>query len=83
MSAIESGLIFLAILGVIASVISAYYYLMIIKVMYFDELFESYQPNLSSNAAIILLISVLAISLFILYPSLLINISSQVSNSFF
>ncbi len=37
LAAIKSGLVWLAIIGVVASVISAYYYLNIIKVMYFDE----------------------------------------------
>ena len=37
MAALNSGLIYLAVLGVIASVISAFYYLRIIKIMYFDD----------------------------------------------
>ena len=82
-SAIESELFFLAILGVIASVISAYYYLRIIKIMYFEESIENYHLYISSNSKFILLISILAISLFILYPSLLINISSEISMIFF
>ena len=82
-AALKSGLIYLAILGVIASVISAYYYLRIIKIMYFEEPQFSYQTNLSRIATIILFLSVIAISLFIVYPSFLIDISSEVSLSFF
>ena len=82
-AALKSGLIYLAILGVIASVISAYYYLRIIKIMYFEEPQFSYQTNLSRIATIILFLSVIAISLFIVYPSFLIDISSEVSSSFF
>jgi NADH-quinone oxidoreductase subunit N len=37
MAAIKAGLVALAVLGVIASVISAYYYLRIVKLVYFDE----------------------------------------------
>jgi NADH-quinone oxidoreductase subunit N len=37
LAAIESNLITLAVLGVISSVIGAYYYLRIVKIMYFDE----------------------------------------------
>ncbi len=36
-AAIEAGLITLAIIGVLASVVGAYYYLRIIKIMWFDE----------------------------------------------
>ena len=37
LAAIKAGLYVLAVLGVIASAIGAYYYLLIVKVMYFDE----------------------------------------------
>ena len=40
MAAIDAGLIVLAVIGVITSVVSCYYYLRIIKVMYFDDLAE-------------------------------------------
>jgi NADH-quinone oxidoreductase subunit N len=36
-AAIEGGLVTLAVIGVVSSVIGAYYYLRIVKVMYFDE----------------------------------------------
>ncbi|MGH6977481.1 MAG: NADH-quinone oxidoreductase subunit NuoN, partial [Stellaceae bacterium] len=37
MAAIDAGLPILAVLGVLSSVVGAYYYLRIVKVMYFDE----------------------------------------------
>ncbi len=37
LAAIEKGLYVLAVIGVIASVVGAFYYLRIIKIMYFDE----------------------------------------------
>ena len=37
LAAVKAGLYILAVLGVLASVIGAYYYLRIIKIMYFDE----------------------------------------------
>ena len=37
-TAIENGLIFLALFGLIISVVAAYYYIRIVKIMYFDEL---------------------------------------------
>ena len=41
------------------------------------------RSNISKNATLILFISIIAVSLFIVYPSILINISSQVSSSYF
>ncbi len=37
LAAIESGLYVLSVIGVLASVVGAYYYLRIVKLMYFDE----------------------------------------------
>jgi NADH-quinone oxidoreductase subunit N len=44
LAAIESGLYVLAVIGVLASVVGAYYYLRIIKIMYFDEPAGSFEP---------------------------------------
>ena len=37
LAAIEAGLYALAVIGVVTSVVGAYYYLRIVKLMYFDE----------------------------------------------
>ena len=44
LAAIEADLFALAILGVLASVVGAYYYLRIIKIMWFDEPVGAFQP---------------------------------------
>jgi NADH-quinone oxidoreductase subunit N len=44
LAAIKSGLYALAVLGVLASVVGAYYYLAIVKVMYFDEPAPVFEP---------------------------------------
>ena len=83
-AAIEAKLFYLAILGVLSSVISAFYYLRIIKVMYFDDLeIANYQSNISPKASLILLFTMLAITMFIFYPSLIVNIGSNISIDFF
>ncbi len=43
-AAVQAGLYWLAVLGVLASVVGAYYYLRIIKVMFFDEPARAFQP---------------------------------------
>ena len=44
LAAINAGLYSLAVVGVVASVVGAYYYLRVIKVMFFDEADEPFQP---------------------------------------
>jgi len=44
LAAIKAGLYTLAVLGVLASVVGAYYYLTIVKVMYFDEPAAPFEP---------------------------------------
>jgi NADH-quinone oxidoreductase subunit N len=44
LAAIEKGLYPLAIIGVLASVVGAYYYLRIVKIMFFDDAREAFQP---------------------------------------
>jgi NADH-quinone oxidoreductase subunit N len=44
LAAIRAGLYPLAVIGVLASVVGAFYYLRIIKLMYFDEPVERFQP---------------------------------------
>src|SRR3982074_3753478 len=44
LAAIKAGLFVLAVIGVLASVVGAYYYLTIVKIMYFDEPAKSFQP---------------------------------------
>jgi len=44
LAAIEAHLYALAVIGVLASVVGAYYYLRIVKVMYFDEPADAFEP---------------------------------------
>ena len=76
-AAINQDLYVLSVLGVISSVIAAFYYLKIIKIMYFDERYEKINLSfkISFQSKFTLIISIFIIVCFILYPSLLINIS--------
>ena len=80
-AAIESQQYILAILGVLASVISAFYYLRIIKGMYFDEVIEgeNFDFTINNQAKVILLTLLFLITFFIIYPSLLTGIVSGIS----
>ena len=80
-AAVESQLFLLAILGVLASVISAFYYLRIIKVMYFDEITKGdvFDFTIDNNTKIILSVLIFTITFFIIYPSLLTDIVLRIS----
>ena len=83
-AALKADLILLAVLGVISSVISAYYYLRIIKVLYFDEIGDSnYQSIITSQSKVVLICAILFISFFIFYPSIFVTIGTTISLDFF
>jgi len=79
MSVIESGMYTLAIVGLLSTVISAFYYLRIIKIIYFDEIKDPFDKikNLGITSTVFLSCSVLV--LFFLYPSILNNIVNVLS----
>jgi len=67
-AAVGSELYVLAVIGVLASVISCFYYLRIVKLMYFDEVVEPLDPQIGKEMAAVLLVSSLVVLLFIFYP---------------
>jgi NADH-quinone oxidoreductase subunit N len=52
-AAVDQGLFVLAVIGVVTSVVSAYYYVRVIKVMYFDEAVGSFD-RVDSSLKIVL-----------------------------
>jgi len=66
--AIEAGLYWLAVLGVLTSVVAAFYYVRIVKVMYFDEPGEAFDKPLGWEMSTILGGTSLVILLFFLAP---------------
>jgi NADH-quinone oxidoreductase subunit N len=69
-AAVGNGLYVLAITGVLASVIAAYYYLRIVKVMYFDDAPEMPLDRSSDTALrFILAASAIVLVLFIVLPA--------------
>lgn len=82
LSALKAELYGLAIVGVLTSVIAAFYYLKIIKTMYFDEPklgLERHVPLFSQG---VLLICALVTTLFFLYPAALLNAASLAAGVF-
>lgn len=69
MAAVNAGLVGLAVIGVVASVIGAYYYLRIVKIMYFDEPTAEFDQPMGREMGIILAGTAVFTALFVLYPS--------------
>ncbi len=63
--AIKAGLFPLAIIGVIASVIGAFYYLRIIKIMFFDEAAAPFEP-VEAKALAVMSLSAIFVAAFVL-----------------
>ena len=72
-AAIEAGNLYLAIAGVIFSVISAYYYLKIIKTMYLDESSEELSYNLDQKQLFIIILMAFLMLFFVIYAETLIT----------
>ena len=73
MAAIEAGLYTLAILGVLASVVAAYYYLRIVKIMYFDAAVEPFDRPSGRTLGFVMVVAALLVSTFIVYPAPLVE----------
>ena len=82
LAAIKAGLFTLAVIGVITSVIGAYYYLAIVKIMYFDEPVKGFQP-MPMLLRLVLGVSGIANILFFVYPAPLLGAATVAAKSLF
>jgi NADH-quinone oxidoreductase subunit N len=82
LAAIKAGLYTLAVIGVLASVVGAYYYLAIIKIMYFEEPAEGFAP-MPDEIKVVLGVCGLFNVLFFLYPGPLVGVASAAAHSLF
>jgi NADH-quinone oxidoreductase subunit N len=81
-AAIKAGLFTLSVIGVLTSVVGAYYYLSIVKVMYFDE------PLIKLDPMRVELRTVLAVAglfniFFFVYPGPLVSVATAAAKSLF
>jgi NADH-quinone oxidoreductase subunit N len=73
LAAIEAGLVELAVIGVLASVVGAFYYVRIVKVMYFDEAHDPFDRPVGREFAVIIGAAAVFNLIFCLHPSPLLN----------
>jgi len=79
MAVIKVEMYTLAIMGLITTVISAFYYLRIIKIIYFDESKETFEIGQNFGLRISLALSTIIILVYFIYPSLLIDVVSNIN----
>jgi len=81
-AAIQANLVTLAVIGVVTSVIGAYYYLRIVKVMYFDEPGARYDA-MPAGVKLVLGLSSIFVVLFGIVPAPLVAAAGAAARSLF
>jgi len=82
LAAIKAGLFTLAVIGVVTSVVGAYYYLVIVKTMYFDEPAKPFEPMPHELKAVLGATGLFNL-LFFVYPSPLVEAADAAAKSLF
>ena len=73
LAAIDAHLYGLAVIGVLASVVGAYYYLRIVKLMYFDDPAAAFDRPIGREIQAVLVLCALVILFFFAWPGLLVD----------
>jgi NADH-quinone oxidoreductase subunit N len=82
LAAIEAELYPLAVIGVLTSVIGAFYYLRIVKIMYFDEPAAPFE-RMGGELRAVLGVAGLIVLLYFVYPAPLVNAAGAAAKSLF
>ena len=78
LSVIEAKMYALAIIGLLTTVISAFYYLRIIKIIYFDKPKKPFDKNYDWGLKSSLILSSILILIYFIYPSILTEAVSSI-----
>ena len=81
-AAVDSGLYVLAVLGVLSSVVGAYYYLRIVKIMYFDDAVDAFEP-MPTELRLVLGGAGIFVLVFIAFSGLLASAATTAAKTFF
>lgn len=80
LAAVKAGLYPLAVIGVLASAVAAFYYLRVVKIMYFDEPAPGFDPAPLALRAV-LAVSTIALLTFWLYPTPVMDAATNAAKS--
>ena len=83
LAAIEAELYTLAVIGVLTSVIGAYYYLRIVKLMYFDEPVEGFDRPIGRELGLVIGGTAVAILFFFVVPGPVVDSAAAAARAFF
>jgi len=83
LAAVEAGLYGLAVIGLLASVVAAYYYLRIVKIMYFDEPVEPIDRTIGRDLRLVMLGTGVLVALFFLFPQPVLSSAASAAASLF
>jgi NADH-quinone oxidoreductase subunit N len=78
MAVIEVKMYTLAIIGLLTTVVSAFYYLRIIKVIYFDKPKKPFEESYDWGLKISLILSTILTLIYFIYPSILVDTISSI-----
>ncbi len=80
-AAIDAGLVTLAVICVLTSVVGAFYYLRIVKIMYFDDPIDALDGNMPGELRTVLFVSTVFVLLFFLQPGLIVDSASAAAQT--
>ncbi len=82
-AAVAGGYYTLAVVGLISSVVAAYYYLRIIKVMFFDDAVEPLDRQAAFAKRAVILVSVVFVLFFIFKPNVFVDTAHNTASALF
>lgn len=82
-AAVEQGYYVLAVVGVLSSVVACYYYLRVVKVMFFDEPADAFDGDIPFARRVVLCLSILFVLGFILKPGVIIDSAQSAADVLF
>ncbi|MBL8834198.1 MAG: NADH-quinone oxidoreductase subunit NuoN, partial [Rhodospirillales bacterium] len=83
LAAVSAGLYALAVIGVLASVVSAFYYLRVVKIMYFDDAAVGFDKRLEAGPAAVLGAGAVFTLLFFAWPAPLVRAAGTAAAALF
>ena len=83
LAVVDQGYYILAVLGVLSSVVAAYYYLRVIKVMFFEEAADPFDKGIVFEKRAILFITILFVLGFIVKPNIFYDSAMSAANALF
>jgi NADH-quinone oxidoreductase subunit N len=83
LAAVDANLIGVAVIGVIASVVGAFYYLRVVKVMYFDEPVGAFDRPIAPELKWVLFVAAVLTMFFILLPDPLVGSAGEAAAALF